>query len=787
MYVGEALLRDEDNRFTTGRGEYVDDIAPSDAAYMAVVRSPHPHARIRSVTIESALAIPGVLTALTAADWQAEGYGGLPCFHAVPFDDGRPMNEVTRPVLVADKVRFVGDAVAVVIAETRNQALDGVEAVAVDYEPLPAVVDATTALQEGAPILHEQFSTNLVQFIERGNKAATEAAFASAAHTTELKLQNTRIMGNPMEPRTYLGHYDGRRDRYTLWGTCQMPHYVRNWIAKHTLFLSEHKLRVIAPDVGGGFGPRGYYYGELPLVLWASRLTGRPVRWSATRSETLMTDAHARDHKTVARMAFAENGKVLAIDVETIAGYGAYQSTFAPGIPMRFYPPTLPGLYQVPAVYVKVTGAFTNTALVDAYRGSGQASVSVHERLLETGAREMGIDPIVMRARNYIDAGAFPFTNALGRVYESGDPIGVQDKLVALTDYAGLREEQRRLKTGGARLGIGMAAFVESAGSGPSRTARKMGSRHSSAEVATVRVHPDGKVTVLAGTHSHGQGHDITFRQIAADQLGVDIADITLIEGDTDAVPTGSGTWAARSLLTAGSAIIEASGRIIGKATVLAAHLLECAEADVAYADAKFTVKGTDRSLDFAEVADMAFNGFDYPDGFELGLDETVYYDPISVSSPTAMHLAVVLVDDETGRVGLRDFFTIDDCGRVINPMIVHGQVHGGLAQGIGQALLERVVYDEDSGQLLTGSFMDYGMPRASDLPSFKVEFHETLNPHNALGAKGCSESGSLGPPAAIGNAIADALWDLGVSHVELPYTPERVWAAIQAARGAEG
>ncbi len=784
MYIGEALLRDEDDRFTTGRGEYVDDIALPETAYLAMVRSPHAHALIRSVAVDEALALPGVLAVLTAADWDAAGYGGLPSFHAVPFDDGRPMNEVTRPVLVGDKARMVGDPVAAVIAETHNRALDGAEAVIVDYEPLPAVVDATAALADDAPILHEQFGTNLVQFIERGDKAATERAFANAAHISALALQNTRITGNAMEPRSYLGHYDLRRDRYTLWATCQMPHYVRNWIAKHTLHLAEHRLRVVAPDVGGGFGPKGFYYGEMPLVLCASRLTGRPVRWTATRSETLMTDSHARDHKTRARMAFAADGEILGIEVDTVAGYGAYQSTFAAGIPMRFYPPTISGLYRVPTVYVKVTGAYTNTGLVDAYRGSGQATVSVLERLLETGAREMGLDPIAVRARNYIARDEFPYTNPLGRVYESGDPPGVQDRLVALTRYAALRDEQRRLKADGVRLGLGMAAFVESAGSGPSRNARAMGSRHSSGEVATVRVHPDGNVTILAGTHSHGQGHDITFRQIAADQLGLDIANITLIEGDTDVVPTGSGTWAARSLLTAGSAIIDASERIMRKATALAAHLLECAEADIDYGAGKFAVAGTDRSIAFAEVADMAFNGFDTPDGeFELGLDETVYYDPISVSSPTAMHLAAVVVDDETGWVTLRDFYTVDDCGRVINPMIVHGQVHGGLAQGIGQALLERVVYDEDSGQLITGSFMDYGMPRASDLPSFKIEFHETLNPYNALGAKGCSESGSLGPPAAIGNAIADALCDLGVRHVELPYTPERVWMAINAAR----
>ena len=786
MYIGQSMKRDEDDRFTTGRGQFVDDMVLPNTAFLAVLRSPHAHAKIKRLSTSAATAAPGALRVLTIDDWQRDRLGTLPCFHAVPFDDGRPMHEVTRPVFADGTVRFVGDCVAAVVAETRQQALDALELIEVDYEILPAVVAVVAALRASAPLLHPQFGTNLVQFIERGDKAKAAQVFQAAHHTTELRLRNTRITGNPIEPRSYLGHYDGARGRYTLWGTLQAPHYVRNWIAKHTLFVPEHKVRIVAPDVGGGFGPKIFYYGEMPIVLWASKLVGRPVRWTATRSESLMTDSHARDHDTTARMAFDHEGRVLGMEVETYAGYGAYQSTFASGIPMRFYPPTLTGVYRTPVIYVKVIGAYTNTGLIDAYRGSGQATVSVTERLFENGARELGIDPMLMRERNYIAKESYPYTNPLGRVYESGDPVGVQHKLRALACYDDLRREQKEAKARGIRIGIGMAAFVESAGSGPSRMARKTGSRHSSAEVATVRVHPDGKVTVLAGTHSHGQSHDITFRQIAADKLGLDILDIGLIEGDTDAVPTGSGTWAARSLLTAGSAIVEGSKRIISKMTKLAAHMLECAAEDIDYRNAVFTVAGTDRRATFADVAEMAFNGFQYPDGdFELGLDATVYYDPISVSSPTAMHLAVVVVDDESGHVTLRNFFSVDDSGRVINPMVVHGQVHGGLGQGIGQALMERVVYDEKSGQLLTGSFMDYAMPRASDLPNFIAEFHETLNPNTVLGAKGCSESGSLGPPAAIGNAIVDALWDLGVRHVELPFTPERVWQAIKTAAPA--
>ena len=786
MYVGQSLRRDEDYRLLTGRGQYTDDIPLPDVVHAAFVRSPHAHARMLSIDTTEAARMPGVLLTLTGEEWDGYGLGRLlPCITPVPFDDGRPMNEVLRPILARDKVHHVGDTVAVVVAETPAQALDAAEAVWVEYEDLPVVTDVAEAADPTAAVIHEQFGTNVVFIVEHGDAERTEEAFARAHHVTKIEMRNARITGNPMEPRAYLGHYDPATGRYTLYGSMQCPHPIQRWIAEYALRVPINRIRVVAPDVGGGFGPKAFFYPEQPVVLWASRLVGRPVRWTATRQEGLMTDTHARDHATKAQMAFDREGRVLGMRVDTVAGFGAYQSNFNAFIPGRHYPMPMVGLYRTPTLHVKVTGVYTNGTPIDAYRGSTQSATTVNERLFENGAREMGIDPAEMRLRNYIQKDEYPYTTPVGVVYDSGNPPGQHQIMMELADYGGVRSEQKRLRAEGVRMGIGLAAMIETSGMGPSRQLNaqaqaKMGFW----EVARVHVHPDGMVTISAGTHSHGQSHDITFRQVAADALGIDIADIDLQYGDTDRDPGNFGTAAARSISVAGMAIVEASTRIIAKGTKLAAHLMECAEADLAYEVGHFQIKGTDRRLSFAEVAEMANYGADYPEeGFELGLEETVSYDPVDFNYPTALHLAVVLVDDETGRVTLRDFYCVDDAGRIVNPMVVHGQVHGGAAQGIGQAMMERVVYDPDSGQLLAGSFMDYTMPRADDLPSYKVAFQETLNPNNVLGVKGCSESGSCGPTPAIGNAIVDALWDLGVRHVDQPYLPERVWNAIQVAR----
>lgn len=781
MYVGKPLLRDEDYRFLRGDGQYTADIEVPNAAWAAFVLSPHGHARLKSISSEVAASMPGVLTVLTADDWEKLGYGFPICQFVVDSSDGTPMNSASRPVFASGSVRHVGDTVAAVIAETREQALDAAECIEVDYEPLEAVTNPAHALDADAPIIHEDLGTNLVQRVEHGDKLATERAFAEAAHVTELELPNARIAGLPMEPRVAIGRYERSSARFTLWATLQNPHMYRQWIAGDVLGVSLHRLRVISPDVGGGFGVKAFFYPEPAVVLGASKLLGRPVRWTATRSEAFMVDSHARDIVTRAQMAFDAEGHILAVRGEAFTSYGAYLSSAAPVILAALFPKMVSGLYRTKAAHFVVHGVYTNAAPVDAYRGGTQAPTHINERLLETGAAELGFDANELRRKNYLRKQDYPYMNPLGGSYDSGDPREQHECLMRLADYDALVQERARLKATGVRLGIGVAGFVETTGMGPSRSLAGMGV--GGWESAVVRVHPDGKVVMFVGTHSHGQSHEITFRQVAADALGLPIENIEFTQGDTELGPGNFGTAAARAISIVGAAIVKASQRIISKATILAAHHLECAEADIEYADGEFSIAGTDRGVSFTEVANLAYTGGDYPEeGFELGLEETVFEDPTHYSNPIGIHLAVVIVDDETGGVALRDYYTVDDCGRVVNPMVVHGQVHGGLGQGIGQALLEQIVYEPESGQLITGSFIDYAMPRADDLPSFHGELMESYNPNNPLGVKGGSESGVCGSTAAIGNAIVDALSDLGVRHLDMPYTPERVWRAIASA-----
>jgi carbon-monoxide dehydrogenase large subunit len=785
-YLGKPLRRREDIRFVQGRGRYVDDVLLPGTAWCAFVRSPHAHARMRSVTTAAAAAMPGVLLALTADDWMRAGHGALTVVHPMPFGDGRPMNAAPRPAFARGKVCHVGDIVAAVVAETRFAAEDAVEAVAVDYEPLAAVTTPRDAVAPDAPLVHEQFGSNLVFEIERGDRRKTEAALAAAAKVVELRLENTRLSANPIEPRAYLCDYDAARDHYTLYATSQQPHYLRRWLSVYTLHIPEHKIRVISPDVGGGFGVKGFFATEVSTIVWAAQLLRRPVKWTATRAETFLSDAQARDHDTVARMGFDRDGRIVAMQVDTLAALGGYLSNFAPSIPGNSCPQTITGLYRTPNLHLRVRGVYTNTVPVDAYRGSGRPEATWNnERLLELGARELGIDVVEMRRRNLIARAEFPYPAPGGRVYDSGDPPALLEKLLTLADYPALRREQAELRGQGVLMGIGLAAFIDKAGTGPSGNLAKRGGLHGGWECAIVRVHSDGKVTVLAGSHSHGQGHEITFCQIAAHRLGLPIDDIRLVEGDTDRIPFGNGTWGARSASVAGTAIYRASDKVIAKARRFAAHLLECAEHDVEYRQGIFRVRGTDRSVEFGRIADLAYHGAALPaDGsLEPGLEVTEFYDPPDTNDPQAMHLAVVIVDPDTGTVTLRDFYAADDCGTVINPMIVEGQVHGSLAQGVGQALKEHIVYDRESGQLLTASFMDYAMPRACDLPSFHTTFIATPAPSNPLGVKGGSESGTIGAPAAIGNAVIDALWHLGVRDITLPITSETVWRAIRQVR----
>jgi aerobic carbon-monoxide dehydrogenase large subunit len=785
-YVGKPLRRREDARFLRGRAQFVDDIAPPATAWCAFVRSPHGHARIGKISTEAAAGMPGVLLTLTAENWKRAGHGELTVVHPMPFSDGRPMNNAPRPAFATDKVRHVGDIVAAVVGESRFAAEDAAAAVEVEYEALPGICEPRAAIEPNAPLVHERFGSNLVFDIERGSRDATEAALARAAKVVELKLRNSRLSANPIEPRAYLCDYDAAADRYTLYATAQQPHYLRRWLSVYTLHIPEHKIRVVSPDVGGGFGAKGIFAVEVSTVVWAAQLLQRPVRWTATRSDTFLSDAQARDHDSLVRMGFDSDGRVVAMQVDTVAALGGYLSNFAPSIPGNSYPQTITGLYRTPHLHLRVRGVYTNTVPVDAYRGSGRPEATwINERLIERGARELGIDAVEIRRRNLIGRTDFPYPAPGGRTYDSGDPPALLDKLLAIADYPALRREQEQLRRQGTLMGIGLACFIDKAGTGPSANLAARGGLHGGWESAIVRVHSDGKVTVLSGSHSHGQGHDITFAQIAADRLGLDIDDIRLVEGDTDRIPFGNGTWGARSVSVGGTAIFRAADRVIAKACKIAAEALECGADDIVHERNRFRVRGTDRSIAFAAVADLAYHGAKFGmDGAEPGLEATEFYDPPDTNDPQAMHLAVVIVDPDTGTVELRALYGADDCGMIVNPMIVEGQVHGGMAQGVGQALMEHIVYDS-GGQLLTGSFMDYAMPRAADLPPFHTGFIETPAPSNPLGVKGGSESGAIGAPAAIGNAVIDALWDLGVRDIGLPITPEAVWRALKAAQAS--
>ena len=782
-FVGQPLRRREDERFLRGMGHFVDDFAPPGMLWCAFVRSPHAHACIRGISTDAASNIPGVLLVLTATDWINAALGELKVVHPMPFSDGRPMNEMPRPAFAEAEVHHVGDVVAAVVAESRWAAEDGAEAVTVDYEPLPAVAGLRAAVERDAPIVHKRFGTNVVFEIERGNRLETEAAMEEAARVVEMRLESNRLSANPIEPRSYLCEYDAATGRFTLYATTQQPHYLRRWLSVYALHIPEHKIRVVSPDVGGGFGAKGNFAVEVSTIVLAAQILRRPVKWTATRTESFISDAQARDHDTHARMGFDSEGRIVAMQVDTLAALGGYLSNFAPSIPGNSYPQTITGLYRTPNLHLRVRGVYINTVPVDAYRGSGRPEATwINERLLERGARELDIDVVEIRRRNLVSRREFPYPAPGGRTYDSGDPPALLEKLLSLADYPGLRREQAQLRRDGVLMGIGLACFADKAGTGSSSSLAKRGGLHGGWESAILRVHSDGKVTVFPGSHSHGQGHDITFAQIAADRLGLEIEDIRVVEGDTDLIPFGNGTWGARSTSVAGTAILRAADKILSKARQLAAEVLECALEDLAYGRGNFRVKGTDRTITFAAIADIAYHGAQLPRGVEPGLEATEFYDPPDTNDPQAMHLAVVIVDAETGLVKLRDLYGADDCGVIVNPMIVEGQIHGGMAQGVGQALMEKIVYDQESAQLLTSSFMDYAMPRASDLPSFHTGFIETPAPSNPLGVKGGSESGAIGAPAAIGNAVIDALWHLGVRDITLPITAETVWRALKAA-----
>src|SRR5690349_12456977 len=784
-YIGASIKRKEDYRFLTGAGNYTDDVAMPHQTYACFVRSPHDHANIKSIRKDKALRAPGVVAIFTGDDLAAAKVNGLPCGWLITDVNGQPMKEPPHPCLAQGKARYVGDHVAVVIAESQQQARDAAELVKVDYEELPAVVRAGDARKKGAPVVHNAAPDNTCYVWGLGDKAAVDKAIAGAAHVTTLEFLNNRLIPNAIEPRAANASYSRADDSYTLYVASQNPHVERLLMTAFVLGLPEHKVRVVAPDVGGGFGSKIYLYAEDVVCTWAPRQINRPVKWTADRSESFVSDAHGRDHVTKAELAMDKDGKFLAMRVTTTANMGAYLSTFASCIPTILYATLLAGQYKTPAIYAEVTAVFTNTAPVDAYRGAGRPEATyVVERLVETAAREMKLSPAEIRRRNFIDT--FPYQTPVALLYDIGNYEATLAEALKIADVAGFPARKAEAARRGKRRGLGYACYIEACGIAPSNVAGALGARAGLFEAGEVRVNPTGSVTVFTGSHSHGQGHETTFAQVVATRLGIPVENVDVVHGDTGRVLFGMGTYGSRSLSVGGTAIVKALDKIVGKGRKIAAHLLEAAEADIEFKDGKFTVAGTDRSKTSGEMALTAYVPHNYPlDKLEPGLNETAFYDPTNFTFPAGTHICEVEIDTDTGATTVVNFSACDDFGNIINPMIVEGQVHGGLAQGMGQALLEQCVYDAESGQLLTGSYMDYAMPRADDVPSFKVGTKVTPCTHNPLGAKGCGEAGAIGAPAALMNAVMDALAPVGVTRFDMPASPHRVWQAIRSARAS--
>ena len=788
QYIGQSVKRVEDQRFITGKGQYTDDITLPGMTFATIIRSPLAHANIKNIDLSAAKNAPGYVASFVGGDIP-EAIAGVPCGWQVDFKNGDTMKEPPHPLLARTKALHVGDGIAVVIAETQAQAKDAAAMVEVEYEELPAVTDISEALKDGAPQLHDGVPNNKIFDWELGSGLdAVDSALASAAHVTKLDIVNQRLIPNAIEPRCAIGDYDDSRDYHTLYTSSQNPHVIRLLMCAFVLGLPEHKVRVVAPDVGGGFGSKIFHYAEEALMVWVAKQIKRPVKWTAERTESFLSDGQGRDHKTKAQMGFDSDGKMVALKVETDANLGAYLSTFSTAVPTYLHGTLMQGLYTTPAVHITVNAGVTNTAAVDAYRGAGRPEATyVIERLVETAAAEMGVDPAELRLKNFIPpfdgSDAEPgYQTQVALQYDSGNYEGVLNRLLEMSDYENLKKERETARANGKLMGIGFSTYIEACGIAPSAVVGSLGARAGLFEAANIRVEPTGSVTLFTGSHSHGQGHETTFAQLIADDLGIPLENVEIVHGDTGKVPFGMGTYGSRSLAVGGSAIVKSLEKIKEKGTKIAAHLLEASAEDLDFADGKWTVKGTDKSVAFGDVSLTAYVPHNYPEGLEPGLDETSFYDPANFTYPFGAHMAVVEVDPDTGKVDLKRFIACDDVGNVVNPMIVEGQIHGGVAQGIGQALLEGAVFDE-SGQLNTASYLDYAMPRADDLPSFELDRTVTPCPHNPLGAKGCGEAGTIGSTPAVVNAVVDALSPMGVTDLEMPLSPQRVWAAMQQAK----
>jgi carbon-monoxide dehydrogenase large subunit len=775
--IGARALRKEDKRFITGRGHFTDDMSVPGMHYAAFVRSPHAHAKIKSIDTAKASGMPGVVAVLTGADLAADDIGPVPCGFA---PDGGPQNAPPRPALTSDKVRFVGDLVAMVIAATSGEARDAAAAVEVEYEPLPANADPARAQADDAPLLHEEAPQNLCVNWHLGDEAAADAAFASAAKVVELKLINNRKIPNAVEPRASLGVFDPASESYTLYTTSQNPHITRLLLAAFELKVPESKVRVVSPDVGGGFGSKIPHYPEELLVAWAARKVGRPVKWTAERTESFLSDTHGRDHVTRARLALDADGKFLALKVETTANLGAYLSTFGALSATYLYATLLSGEYVIPAISCRVIGVFTNTCPIDAERGAGRPEATfVVERIVDRAAAGLGMDRLEIRRRNFIPTDRFPYQTPVALAYDTGDYGATLEEALKVADVAGFEGRRAESKSRGKLRGLGFSTYIEACGLAPSNVAGAIGAGIGLYETAEIRFNPTGSVSVFTGTQQQGQGHETTFAQLVAGKLGIPYENVEVVHGDTASVQWGNGTYGSRSLSVGGSAVVTACEKAIEKGKKVAAHLLEASEGDVEFADGTFTVKGTDKSKTIGDVIMAAMVPHNFPlEEMEPGLDQRSFYDPKNFTYPAGCHVCEVEVDPETGSVEIAKFTAVDDFGNVVNPMIVEGQVHGGITHGIGQALFEKANYDAE-GQLLTASYNDYAMPRANHVPSFTVGFTNTPCTHNPLGTKGCGEAGAIASPAAVVNALSDAL---GVAHIDMPATSEKIWKLAQAA-----
>jgi len=777
-YVGTSLKRREDPRFLQGRGSYVANLKLPNMAYLAIKRSPYAHAVIKGIKTDKAKKLPGVIGVFTGADTADVGL--------MPSGWNPPGIKVpAQRVLQTDKVRHVGDRVAMVVAETPYIAQDALDLIEVDYEPLPAVTDAKKATEPGAPLLHDDVPNNISYTWALGNKEECDKAFAEADKVVELDLINQRLIATAIEPRAAVAQWDSAKGEMTLWTTSQNPNLTRVVLSAFLIGIPEHKLRLISPDVGGGFGSKIPTYPEEALVPWAARKTGRAIKWVAARSESAMSDTQGRDHVTQAKLALKNDGTITGLYVATWANNGAYISLVASLIPTAFYVTLLSGLYKIPGIYGDVWGTLTNTVWVDAYRGAGRPEAAyVVERLVNVAARELNMDPVEIRRKNFIPSGEFPYQTPVALQYDSGNYAGVMDKAVELANYSAMRAAQAEARNQGRLVGIGIGACIEASGPVPSKVAGALGGVTGFWESGGLRVHATGKVTALTGAHAHGQGHETTFAQIVADELGISIDDVDIVHGDTAVITNGMGTYGSRSTSVGGSALVRSAEKVRNKMMKIAAHQLEAPVEEMVYDKEQGTVyvKGVpSKSKAFGELAFAAYTAHNLPEGLEPGLEEDFYYDPANFTYPNSVHIAQVEVDRETGEVTIQKYVAVDDVGHVINPMIVEGQVSGGIVQGVGQALWEHGRYDEN-GQLISSNLLEYAIPHAHQFPPLETGRTETPSPHNPLGVKGVGEMGTIASTPTIVNAVMDALAPLGIKHLDMPLTPEKIWRAMQSA-----